>query len=276
MSKFLMIGSDIEFFVEDNKGVMGSAIGMLHGSKDEPRLVSCGNLQEDNVLAEMAIDPCTTEGEWQTKLASVKNKLSSVVKEFDHKLITKSSHHFTQAQLMGWGGMAMEMGCMPDFDVYSQSSNPKPSARTTLRTAAGHIHFSYLNPTLEATTSIVKCLDATLGMWSVLTDSDVFRRSLYGKAGCCRIKEYGGEYRTLGNFWTENFARQRYVFQVTKLCVEQHETLLPRLNAIISQKRVVEIINNSDYEAAKLVSTRMHDVITKAIADGEGVKSNAA
>jgi hypothetical protein len=27
------------------------------------------------------------------------------------------------------------------------------------------------------------------------------RKQLYGKAGACRIKSYGPEYRTLSNFW---------------------------------------------------------------------------
>jgi len=269
MAILKQIGSDVEFFVSKG-GEVGSAIGLIGGSKSTPVLVEHGNLQEDNVLAEMAIDPCDDVDAWQTKLSVVKNKLSSVLASQGYVTVTKSSHHYTKEQLLGWGGMAMEMGCMPDFNVYTQEENPKPSARTVLRTAAGHVHFSYVNPSLEETTNIVKCLDATLGLWSVITDRDLFRRNLYGKAGCCRIKEYGGEYRTLGNFWTSNFARQRYVFDVTKLCVEQHGVLLPKLRLLAKEATVIDIINNSDVERAQVLMPSIETIIHNALSKGDG------
>src|SRR3546814_1862742 len=51
---------------------------------------------------------------------------------------------------------------------------------------------------------LVKQLDWYLGLWSLGKDKDKVRRSLYGKAGACRIKPYGVEYRVLSNFWIKN------------------------------------------------------------------------
>ena len=47
-------------------------------------------------------------------------------------------------------------------------------------------------------------MDYTLGLDSLLLDSDTRRRSMYGRAGSFRFKEYGIEYRTLSNFWIKN------------------------------------------------------------------------
>src|SRR3546814_15106496 len=51
---------------------------------------------------------------------------------------------------------------------------------------------------------LVKQLDWYLGLWSLGKDKDKVRRSLYGKAGACRIKPYGVEYHVLSNFWIKN------------------------------------------------------------------------
>ena len=263
MEKLLCLGTDTEFFVQKNSHVC-SAIGLLHGSKSEPFVVKDGNLQEDNVLAEMAVDPCKDVTEWIEKIASVKNDLRLSLSFTGHTTVCKSSHHFTKDQLLGYGSMAMEMGCSPDYNVYEKEVNKKPSAKTTLRTAAGHIHFSYENNTDEATASIVKCLDVTLGVWSVLNDSDKYRRDLYGKAGCCRIKPYGGEYRTLGNFWIDSEAMQRYVWQVTAACVEHHEALLPVLRTIASGAVIQGIINKSDIEQATLLYPSIERILIRA------------
>jgi hypothetical protein len=48
---------------------------------------------------------------------------------------------------------------------------------------------------------LTKQMDWFLGAWSVKHDPDVTRRRLYGKAGSCRIKSYGVEYRVLSSFW---------------------------------------------------------------------------
>lgn len=244
MSVFLRIGTDCEYFVSDENGNIGSSIGLLGGSKEEPLLVSGGNLQEDNVLAEMAIDPARTLEEWLTGISDVRRALEE--KLGDWSLECRSSYVYTKEQLMSYPEEALILGCTPDFNVYLGKNNPSPNPKQGLRTAAGHVHFSYANPNRATTASIIKALDYTLGLWSVITDDDKERRKLYGKAGCVRFKDYGGEYRTLGNFWLMNTMRQTYVYNITRLCVEHHVVMLPMLRSIVNETELQAIINECD------------------------------
>ena len=52
----ITIGADPELFLRDGDAIT-SAIGLIGGDKYEPRLVTLGAVQEDNVLAEFNIDP---------------------------------------------------------------------------------------------------------------------------------------------------------------------------------------------------------------------------
>jgi len=49
------IGADPEVFITNEKGDIISGIGLIGGTKKEPRKVSCGAVQEDNVLGEFNI-----------------------------------------------------------------------------------------------------------------------------------------------------------------------------------------------------------------------------
>jgi hypothetical protein len=252
MNSFLRIGTDAEYFVSNADGV-GSAIGLIGGSKISPKIVPYGNFQEDNVLAEFAIDPVSSKEEWMSHIRIVSGHLRGLMTKQHHTLVCKSSHVYDKAQLKSFDPLAMEMGCEADFNVYENKANPKPNARTTLRTAAAHVHFSYVLPTKQKTDSIIKCLDYMLGVWSVIEDTDTLRRELYGKAGACRYKEYGGEYRTLGNFWLTTDAKKEYVYDVTRNCVQYANTLLPRLHGVLNEKDLQGIINGYRKDKAKLL-----------------------
>lgn len=67
---------------------------------------------------------------------------------------------------------------------------------------------------------MVRQLDCVLYPVSLLWDSDDKRRTLYGKIGAFRPKEYGVEYRPLSNAFLSSKEIQRYVFEVTKRAAE--------------------------------------------------------
>lgn len=259
MSVFLQIGTDCEFFVKDEEHNISSAIGLIGGSKEDPLIVSGGNLQEDNVLAEMATNPVRTLDEWLLCIQDVRGDLEDKIKPFT--LECQSSYVYTKEQLMSYPDEALILGCTPDFNVYKGKNNPSPNPKQGLRTAAGHVHFSYVRPNNSATISIVKALDYTLGLWSVITDDDKERRKLYGKAGCVRFKDYGGEYRTLGNFWLRNTIRQTFVYNITKMCVEHHAVMLPMLRAIVNEEDLQAIINDCDRDRAMTLFPAISDII---------------
>ena len=53
------------------------------------------------------------------------------------------------------------------------------------------IHVGYENPDVDTSLALVKYMDVFLGIPSVVKDKDKKRRSLYGKAGCFRLTDYG-------------------------------------------------------------------------------------
>lgn len=268
MSDLLMIGTDSEYFVQKD-GVIGSAIGLLHGDKTKPFLVRSGNLQEDNVLAEFAINPAKTKQEFLTNISVVKYTLEKTLQEQGYSVVAKSSHFYEKEELLSFGEKAMHMGCEADFDVYADTANPKPRGQTCLRTAAGHVHFSYVGADQQTTKNIIKVMDYLLGLWSLHEDEDQHRREMYGKAGSCRLKVYGGEYRALGNFWLRTEEMRGYVYDMTEIAVERHEELLLRFQTILPSAELQAIINGYDFEAAKifypLILRAMEEVVCSTI-----------
>lgn len=262
MNNLLRLGTDAEYFVAGSDGIV-SAIDKIGGSKESPLIVPYGNLQEDNVLAEFAIDPVSNRTDWVNNIRMVISNLRGHMGRHKLNLVCRSSHHYDKSKLLSFGPMAMELGCQPDFNVYTQQENEKPNALTTLRTAAAHIHFSYSAPTQDKTSNIIKALDYCLGVWSVLEDEDKDRRQLYGKAGSCRIKDYGGEYRTLGNFWLRNQEYMEYVYDTTCLCVKYADELLMRLRPILNEENLQGIINGYDNAQAGLIYGQISRVMAE-------------
>ena len=62
---------------------------------------------------------------------------------------------------------------------------------------------------------MAQLMDWHVGVWSTEIDLDKTRRLLYGKAGACRYKTYGVEYRTLSNFWVLDTNLRREVWDRT-------------------------------------------------------------
>lgn len=62
-----------------------------------------------------------------------------------------------------------------------------------------HIHCGYANPNVDQSLELLQYFDLYLGIPSVIKDTDMRRRTLYGKAGCFRLTAYGFEYRVLSS-----------------------------------------------------------------------------
>lgn len=243
----ILVGSDPEVFVTtpDGKGP-GSAIGLVGGTKTAPRPVEKGALQEDNVLAEFNIDPAASEDEFVGNLTTVLTILSQQLPKGVGVLLNVASHEYDEAYLHEQGEQAMVFGCDPDMDAFRLQDNMPPRSGTSLRTAGGHIHIGCGEPdSAESLQCIIRNMDVALGLPSVIMDSDVRRRELYGKASCCRPKPYGVEYRTLSNFWLRDEATMRWAYRQTQLAAQAHarrELLHPELD----WEQVREVINTSD------------------------------
>ncbi|HEX8586128.1 MAG TPA: hypothetical protein VF680_17180 [Allosphingosinicella sp.] len=202
----ITLGCDPELFLERD-GEIVSAIGLIGGSKDEPKPISEKGhaIQEDNVLMEFCIPPAKTVEEFTESINFVKNHLTIITAAMGCKPNYSASAILAEKELDS--DKAKEFGCDPDFNVYTQGMNEPPNAESNMRSAGGHIHIGFdksemtMEEADETVERLVKAMDMTVGLKSLALDKDDRRKELYGKAGCFRFKPYGMEYRTPSNFW---------------------------------------------------------------------------
>lgn len=250
----LLIGTDPEVFVK-NKNII-SAVGMVGGTKEFPKEISEEGhaLQEDNVLVEFNTPPRSNPSDLyndiQFCLAQINNILPKGV-----NIEIVSSAYLDDIELAS--EQAQQFGCEPDFNVWTKDLNIPPNPDTNLRTAGGHVHVGYENPSQEKSEQLIRAMDLFLGVPSVLMDSDKLRRSLYGSAGSFRFKDYGVEYRTLSNFWIKNKQLVEFIFEQTQRAFDFEGDLIPH-------REDIEIaINKSDKDLAKSLIEKFNVLKTK-------------
>jgi hypothetical protein len=225
MALQVLVGADPEIFMFDQAGKPVSAHGAIQGDKKNPFKVEHGAVQVDGMALEFNIDPASSKEEFSRNIQAVLATLTSMVPGYTLKScpVAEFGAEYIKAQPME----ALELGCEPDFDAYTNGGvNPRPNGQVPFRTAAGHVHIGWgaSIPTddpvhLEACVMASKQLDWSLGLGSLLFDGGPEgrkRRQLYGAPGCFRPKSYGVEYRTLSNAWLQSKALMEWVFEVTQ------------------------------------------------------------
>lgn len=200
-------GADPELFLIDYAGKYRSAIGLIGGTKENPRpLDAYGSaVQEDNVAVEFNIIPSMTKEQFRKNVQFVLSYLQLHAASMALQLAIVPAVLFDEDELQT--DAAKQFGCDPDFNVWTKERNPRPHLEgemSRLRSCGGHIHVSWDNPNKSDQVDMVKTMDLFLGCPSIQYDGDKLRRSLYGKAGAFRFKDYGIEYRTLSNFWIKS------------------------------------------------------------------------
>lgn len=214
--KGFTFGADPELFVKDDKGRFQSASSFLPGTKEEPYAVDGGAVQVDGVAAEFNINPASSFTEFNDNINRVQAELQKFLPP-GWKYVIASSAVFDEDVWDTIDDAAKELGCSPDTNAWTGEYNPIPvyEANPRMRCAGGHVHVGFPGVEGEDGTDLqhimncrdlVKQLDWYLGAWSLTKDKDTIRRELYGKAGACRYKSYGVEYRTLSNFWLKDEA----------------------------------------------------------------------
>lgn len=250
----IKIGTDPEAFVVNADGAIDISVGKIGGSKDDPRPVTGGAVQEDNVLAEFNTEPATTAEEFVGAVNRVCAELEKILAPVGLKLLFKSSHEYTKEKLEEGGDQAFVFGCDPDLNCWScQWNKPPKSDNMLLRTAGGHVHIGYDEPDTQTSLNIARACDLLLGVPSVLLDVDKRRRQLYGSAGACRLKPYGVEYRVLSNFWVESDTLKRWVFEQATAAVSWASQVDAAVEPFGGSAEIQRIINTGDEEAARTV-----------------------
>lgn len=246
-------GCDPELFVVNSDGEFVSAEGLIPGTKEEPFVVNKGAVQVDGMAAEFNIDPASSYQEFNDNIITVLAQLKKMLPT-GYRLVPSASVTFSEKVWESASQKSKELGCSPDYNAWTGEVNPPPenTSNPRLRTASGHIHVGW---TQDADTSdlqhIINCQDLTkqldwyLGLWSLTKDADENRRLLYGKAGACRYKPYGVEYRVLSNFWVTYPSTRKEVWNRLQAAIRtMRSDFLPETKANFNEL-LIETINNS-------------------------------
>jgi hypothetical protein len=259
--KFL-IGCDPEVFVKKD-GVFKSAFGLIQGDKKNPQKIRNGAVQVDGMALEFNIDPAHNEDQFAFNVQDVYDQMKQMVPGFE--VVAAPVAHFPMEYIRSQPAAAVELGCDPDYNAWTGDVNDKPDGERPMRTASGHIHIGWTNDQdpnhpehISQVNAAMRQMDFFLGLPSVMYDEDKERREMYGKAGCCRYKPYGGEYRTLSNAWLKSEKLTRWAYR----------NAVAGMNALVEGRilsnrygDIQEIINNSDKkEAMKILNKEKIEV----------------
>lgn len=250
----ILVGCDPEVFVRQD-GVFKSAYGLIKGDKKNPQPVPHGAVQVDGMALEFNINPAATEDEFVLSVQSVFDTMCKMVPGYE--VVAVPVADFDADYLKAQPKEALELGCDPDFNAWTNTVNPRPDGDRPMRTASGHVHVGWTNGEspkdanhVERCNMLIQQLDFYLGLPSLMYDKDERRRSMYGRAGACRYKSYGVEYRTLSNAWLSSKERMAWVFRATQKAVQEAmngNLLVEKFGDIQS------IINTSDVKEAKKI-----------------------
>lgn len=258
-----LLGCDPEFFVVDSGGRLVSAIGLLGGTKKEPReldpngpLRSLG-VQEDNILAELTCSPCGNAGMFTEVVHYGIQKINDELRERDYRLVPGLSSTWCDDNVLSHP-MAKVFGCDPDFDAYNNGAvapRVDASKARNLRTAGGHLHLGgdFNCPPFVA----ALMADLYIMLPAVRHETGSERRELYGQAGRFRAKPYGIEYRTPSNFWTAKKPLTTMVassaFQLMKMLTECSSKDIRAKMLSVPWPAVQKAINEGRYKDAETI-----------------------
>lgn len=260
--KNISIGADPELFIKNNDEVV-SAEGIIGGSKKSPRVITKEGhaIQEDNVMVEFNIPASKSKNEFIDNINTVLSFLDMELSLKNLQLHYSASEHLDKKYLKT--EQATTFGCEADLDVYAKLPNTSPSSNTTLRTAGGHIHIGYDNPSDEVNEYIVMAMDLFLGVPSIVMDEDDRRRTMYGKAGCFRFKPYGVEYRTLSNFWIYSDELKQWAYDSTLKALKFIENQENIDFLIDNSEKIQKCINNNNLELVNELTEQVKEILIK-------------
>lgn len=247
----ILIGCDPEVFVKKGDKFL-SAHGLIKGDKKNPQKIRSGAVQVDGMALEFNIDPAADEDQFVFLVNDVYEQMKLMVP--DYEVVAVPVAMFDEDYMKLQPPEALELGCDPDYNAWTQTANVKPDGNRPMRTASGHVHIGWTDGAnvqdmnhMSRCTNVIKQMDFYLGLGSLFYDDDRLRREMYGKSGCFRPKPYGVEYRTLSNRWLNNENLMRWVY---RNAVRGVKDLISGRNLAEKYGDIQEIINKSNKKAA--------------------------
>jgi len=248
------LGSDPEVFLKkviDGIEVYFPAVEVITGDKNAPTKIDNEGraILVDNVMLEFNTKPTYDMDNFVKEHLTFIEYLTNEMNKKECKLSKKAYVEFNPKYLQS--DSAKLFGCDPDFNAYTMERNIPPEASVNFRSAAGHIHIGYDGHCVDTTRELIKLLDFTLGLQSVIDDDDRGRRLMYGQAGAFRFKNFGLEYRVLSNYWIFTPEKLRKVYNGVIKAFELHEMGFSLDKKL--EKDTIEAINTYNVDTAKRI-----------------------
>lgn len=224
----ITIGSDPEYAGFNAQGNPVSTVGFIPGTKQEPhKMEGDWSIQQDNVGTEICIPVCRSREEFIHAMMYGKELAIKQLQKVqpDWTLRSVSSARYNKEELNS--DVARMFGCEASYCVYTDGQSPRPSPRDVgnLRSFGFHIHIGYKTDDdyVVAAQRLIRAMDITCGLGSILIDRDTDRRSIYGNAGDLRLRQIEDinivEYRTLGGAMHLDEERIGWVYDQTMLAI---------------------------------------------------------
>ena len=217
------VGTDAEFFLVDASGTPISAEGLIGGKKAAPVLCDGGGYLEDCVTVEINPDPVPASAgakDFSINIAKCIDEVTKVANAIDLDVDISSARLFQPEQLVS--RQAMESGCSPTFDIWTNSRiRAIDISGSHHRFASGDVHLSWPQPddrklrVLQAKT-IIKHMDVFVGLSEVAYTERTERACAgFGNPGIHRLTGYGVEYKTPSNYWLRTDAMRKWMFNAS-------------------------------------------------------------
>lgn len=256
------LGTDPEMFLFDTQTQkFKSAIDIIPGTKELPfrpdELDNGFGLQTDNVLIEFNIPPVSIDRPdlFIQNINTMKQYIQMWLNKYDQNYTTRcqASAYLDESELID--ERACMFGCDPDFNCYTKKQNPSPQIKEpTLRSAGFHWHIGFENLTAKSCINLIRYMDLFMGIPSIILDTDVKRRLLYGKAGAFRFQPYGVEWRVLSSYFLQDDTTIGFMYQQLMKAIKAFEDNV----ALPAPRIVVNTINKSDINTAKTLIDMFH------------------
>lgn len=216
MLKVIFIGTDPEILIKNNKEILNAIPYVAQGTKENPLPMDKEGFffMFDRGTIEWNQPPTSSLEEFKEyikyAMGYIKELLPNGV-EF-----SSDASVFLSEEQIAIDERCIQTGCSPSYTCYGMEENPSPDIEKfpNLQCTGGHIHLQFEKLSVGDAEKVVRAMDLFLGVASVILDTDLHRRSLYGKAGECRFNFTDNrlEYRTLSNFWLFSEELQEWVW----------------------------------------------------------------
>lgn len=260
----ITLGTDPEVFVADRNGDIVPAQTVMNSIIE----TISGRIIVDGVAMEFQPRPSDDPDQVIDDLRQLIHIGADISGEADKVLIFTPEARFDLAWVNRYPELG-QFGCSPDISIWGETCIPKGinAAQHPFRYAGCHIHIGVVGDPLyfvpeDKLNMAVKTLDRTVGLAAMIIAGghDARRRAIYGRPGIYRHQKWGLEYRTPSNVILRSPETMRFIFQLTKIAIEDLSGESKTLQAVIPDDVLLAALRSENMVLATEMYRRVKHV----------------